>query len=103
EAAVSPHLHQLVAHVTVEESMFDEGLLTAVVIGRIDHQALARCGQSFHSRSSSSRPPAFGRKPPHCLKKKGTLCSRQASRISRAQSMCITRAFGPLSPPAITQ
>ena len=60
-------------------------------------------GNSFHSRPSSSRPPAFGWGPPHCLKKKATPCSPHWSRISRTQSGCIGRARGPLSPPTITQ
>ncbi len=29
-------------------------------------------GNSLHSRPSSSRPPDFGRRPPHCLKKNAT-------------------------------
>src|SRR4051794_22811259 len=33
--------------------------------------AARRCiGNWFHSLPSSSRPPAFGERPPHCLKKK---------------------------------
>src|SRR5436309_13053402 len=32
-------------------------------------------GISFHSWPSSIRPPAFGVRPPHCLKKKGILAA----------------------------
>ena len=32
----------------------------------------ATAGRSSHVRPSSSRPPAFGVRPPHCLKKKST-------------------------------
>ena len=33
-------------------------------------------GNSLHSRPSNSRPPDFGRSPPHCLKKKATFWAR---------------------------
>jgi len=36
---------------------------------------------------SSSRPCAFGVRPPHCLKKKATPASRHWSRIDRTQSV----------------
>lgn len=37
-------------------------------------------GISLHVRPSNNRPAAFLRVPPHCLKKKGTPSSMQASR-----------------------
>jgi hypothetical protein len=52
---------------------------------------------------SSWRPPAFGVRPPHCLKKNGTSERLQASRTSRAHFGSMGRAPGPLSPPTITQ
>jgi hypothetical protein len=42
-------------------------------------------GISSHRRPSSSRPPAFGVRPPHCLKKNGTPAPTHASRIPAAQ------------------
>ena len=41
--------------------------------------------------------------PPHCLKKNGTSCWTQVSRMSLAQSASIGLAPGPDSPPVITQ
>jgi len=32
-------------------------------------------GNWFHSRPSSNRPPVFGERPPHCLKKKATFAA----------------------------
>ena len=55
-------------------------------------------GKPFHSRSSSVRPPDFGRKPPHCLKKKATPAALHPSRSSIAHDGAIGRALGPLSP-----
>lgn len=40
---------------------------------------------------------------PHCLKKNGTLAPRHWSRMLLAQSRRMGRAFGPDSPPTITQ
>src|SRR5690606_27979335 len=54
-------------------------------------------------RPSSSRPLAFGVRPPHCLKKNAVPVSRHWSRTSRTQSACIGRALAPDSPPTITQ
>src|SRR5271170_5482621 len=60
-------------------------------------------GISLHSRPSKVRPPVFGERPPHCLKKNGTPASLHWSRISRTQSIEISRRRGPLSPPTMTQ
>ena len=42
--------------------------------GRAHQPATAR-GMSSHNLPSSSLPPAFGVRPPHCLKKNGTLAA----------------------------
>src|ERR1700731_408107 len=60
-------------------------------------------GNWFHSWPSRRRPPLFGERPPHCLKKKATPAARHWSRISQTHSGRIGRAPGPLSPPTITQ
>jgi hypothetical protein len=60
-------------------------------------------GNSFHSLPSSKRPPDFGERPPHCLKKNATFVLRHWLRTSMTQCLCIGRARGPLSPPTITQ
>src|SRR5579863_3859585 len=60
-------------------------------------------GNSFHSVPSRSLPPDFGRRPPHCLKKKGTSWRTHWSRTDLTQSSFIGRALGPLSPPTMTQ
>jgi hypothetical protein len=52
---------------------------------------------------SSWRPPAFGVRPPHCLRKKGTSERLQASQMPRAQFGVHGPSPGPLSPPTITQ
>ena len=52
---------------------------------------------------SRLRPPDFGVRPPHCLKKKLTPFRSQMSLISRTQDDFIGRVFGPLSPPTMTQ
>ena len=59
----------------VQEGVLDERLFPTFVMREIDrHQptALRAAGKSFHSLPSRSRPPLFGRIPPHCLKKKET-------------------------------
>ena len=99
--------------------MIHGGLLTALrvilVLFRITHlarryNALASAGIASQSRPSSSRPFAFfvrrwpsGPQFPHCLKKKSTPCSEHWRCTSRTQSIDIGRAFGPDSPPTITQ
>ena len=63
----------------------------------------ALSGNWFHSLPSSSLPPVFGERPPHCLKKNATRAATHWFRISIAHSGFIGRARGPLSPPTITQ
>src|SRR6266852_3418118 len=60
-------------------------------------------GNWLHFLPSSSRPPDFGRVPPHCLKKNATSLSQHWSRTWRTHSGFTGRAPGPLSPPTITQ
>jgi three-Cys-motif partner protein len=48
-------------------------------------------GISSQTMPSSSRPRAFGVRPPHCLKKNGTPAAREASRMARAHSSRIGR------------
>ena len=60
-------------------------------------------GKPLYSSPSSSLPPDFDRSPPHCLKKKGTPVTRHWSLTSLAHLGSIGRAFGPLSPPTMTQ
>jgi len=60
-------------------------------------------GISPHVRPSSILPVSFFRVPPHCLKKKGTLCASHKRRILLTHSGSIGRHFGPDSPPTITQ
>ena len=43
-------------------------------------------GYSLHSRPSSSRPPALGVRPPHCLWKNATPLEMHRSRISRTHT-----------------
>src|SRR5262249_24574790 len=57
-----------------------------------------RGGNSSYVWPSSVRPAAFLFLPPHCLKKKGTPCSRHRSRMDRTQACSIGLAPGPLSP-----
>lgn len=52
---------------------------------------LLMLGISSHVRPSSSRPPDFGRMPPHCLKKNATPSAVQRSRRSRTHSASIGR------------
>ena len=66
------------------------------------NQRTSETGTASHSWPSRSRPVAFGVRPPHCLKKKGTSAARQASRSSRTQSRRMGRYPGPDSPPAMT-
>ena len=58
-------------------------------------------GNPSQTSPSSKRPPDFGRAPPHCLKKNATSSLAQMSRSRRAQSGCMGRALGPLSPPTM--
>src|ERR1700730_10365121 len=60
-------------------------------------------GNWFHSFPSSSLPPVFGERPPHCLKKNATRAATHWFRISMTHSGFIGRARGPLSPPTMTQ
>ena len=65
-----------------------EGKTTTIRRARKDllnltDQARVGTGISSQSRPSSSRPLLFGVRPPHCLKKNATPCSRHSSRSSR--------------------
>ena len=66
-------------------------------------EAVSDAGISSHERPSSSRPPAFGVRPPHCLWKNATPASLLRSRRDRTQSGSHGRKPAPLSPPVISQ
>src|SRR6266850_3756525 len=83
--------------------------IRGVGIGSADHgvvQAPRRWnanGNSSYVRPSRVRPVWCLRTPPHCLKKNGTHCFRHSRRMRTTHSRSIGRAWGPLSPPTITQ
>jgi hypothetical protein len=55
------------------ESLMAEYAGTAMQVEEVFEQhSRGKLGIPFHSRPSSSRPPAFGVRPPHCLKKNAT-------------------------------
>lgn len=67
-------------------------------------------GTPSHVRPSNNRPFCFfarfrpsAPQPPHCLKKKAACCSAHWRLILRAHSGFISLAFGPDSPPTMTQ
>ena len=64
---------------------------------------MARRGISSCVEPWSSRPPALGVRPPHCLKKNGIPAAAHWSRRSISHASSTGRAPGPLSPPAISQ
>ena len=56
---------------------------------------VSRPGDSSQVRPSSSRPPALGVRPPHCLKKNGTPASAHWSRMLARPGRVHRPAFGP--------
>ena len=60
-------------------------------------------GYSSHVRPSSRRPPAFGVRPPHCLKKKAVSASPPSPSARAPSASSIGRWPGPDSPPTISQ
>lgn len=63
----------------------------------------APTGYSSQVRPSSTRPPAFAVRPPHCFQKNAIFCRTQRSRRPCAHSGLHLRAPIPLSPPPMTQ
>lgn len=75
----------------VTDAPFPAGSRRLKLKGLAGQAATAKpdAGMSSHVRPSSSRPPAFGVRPPHCLKKKATPRSPHRSRRSRTHSIRI--------------
>lgn len=108
EPDTGPLLRALQAHFgdrsfTIEEAMRFALLHTAFLPrAHLKKRTLAGAEQAGRLEVVS-RPPAFGVRPPHCLKKNATRSLRHCRQSSSTHSVLSLRWRGPDSPPAMSQ